>query len=168
MPTLEERYRGCLAGLACGDAVGTAVEFMPRGSFQPVADMRGGGPFGLAPGQWTDDTSMALCLAESLLTKGGFVLRRLAGSGAVVFCERQRFRIHGPGGREPGQRCRHHCSDRGPTGWCILRSAADSRRLDGAPSYAGRDRIDGQRPVTGSRKALNERAIQAYCEALAG
>jgi len=72
MPTLEERYRGCLAGLACGDAVGTAVEFMPRGSFQPVADMRGGGPFGLAPGQWTDDTSMALCLAESLLTKGGF------------------------------------------------------------------------------------------------
>lgn len=72
MPTLEERYRGCLAGLACGDAVGTAVEFMPRGSFPPVLDMRGGGPFGLAPGQWTDDTSMALCLAESLLTKGGF------------------------------------------------------------------------------------------------
>lgn len=72
MPTLEERYRGCLAGLACGDAVGTSVEFMPRGSFEPVLDMRGGGPFGLAPGQWTDDTSMALCLAESLLTKGGF------------------------------------------------------------------------------------------------
>lgn len=72
MPTLEERYRGCLAGLACGDAVGTSVEFMPRGSFEPVQDMRGGGPFGLQPGQWTDDTSMALCLAESLLTKGGF------------------------------------------------------------------------------------------------
>lgn len=72
MPTLEERYRGCLLGLACGDAVGTTVEFMPRGSFTPVTGMRGGGPFGLAPGQWTDDTSMALCLAESLLTKGGF------------------------------------------------------------------------------------------------
>ncbi|MYN04737.1 ADP-ribosylglycohydrolase family protein [Pseudoduganella sp. DS3] len=72
IPTLEERYRGCLLGLACGDAVGTTVEFMPRGSFVPVKDMRGGGPFGLAPGQWTDDTSMALCLAESLLTKGGF------------------------------------------------------------------------------------------------
>jgi ADP-ribosyl-[dinitrogen reductase] hydrolase len=72
MPTLEERYRGCLLGLACGDAVGTSVEFMPRGSFEPVVDMRGGGPFGLSAGQWTDDTSMALCLAESLLTKGGF------------------------------------------------------------------------------------------------
>ena len=53
------------------------VEFMRRGSFAPVTDMVGGGPFGLAPGQWTDDTSMALCLAESLLSKGGFDARDL-------------------------------------------------------------------------------------------
>lgn len=66
-----ERCAGSLVGLACGDAVGTAVEFFPRGSFKPVTDMVGGGPFNLAPGKWTDDTSMALCLAESLLTKGG-------------------------------------------------------------------------------------------------
>lgn len=71
-PDLESRYRGALLGLACGDAVGTTVEFSPRGSFTPVTDMVGGGPFRLQPGQWTDDTSMALCLAESLLTKGGF------------------------------------------------------------------------------------------------
>ncbi len=70
--SLSERYRGCLLGLACGDAVGTTVEFMPRGSFTPVTDMTGGGPFNLQPGQWTDDTSMALCLAESLLQSGGF------------------------------------------------------------------------------------------------
>ncbi|EIK67853.1 ADP-ribosylglycohydrolase family protein [Pseudomonas synxantha BG33R] len=70
--TLMDRYRGSLLGLACGDAVGTTVEFMPRGSFSPVTDMLGGGPFNLKPGQWTDDTSMALCLAESLLHKGGF------------------------------------------------------------------------------------------------
>lgn len=70
--TLSERYRGCLLGLACGDAVGTTVEFMPRGSFAPVTGMAGGGPFNLKAGQWTDDTSMALCLAESLLEKGGF------------------------------------------------------------------------------------------------
>jgi ADP-ribosyl-[dinitrogen reductase] hydrolase len=70
-PTLSERYRGSLLGLACGDAVGTAVEFCPRGSFVPLTDMIGGGPFGLAPGKWTDDTSMALCLAESLLNKNG-------------------------------------------------------------------------------------------------
>lgn len=70
--TLEDRYKGCLLGLACGDAVGTAVEFSPRDSFAPVTGMRGGGPFSLKPGYWTDDTSMALCLAESLCTRGGF------------------------------------------------------------------------------------------------
>lgn len=71
-PTLSERYRGSLLGLACGDAVGTAVEFRSRGSFTQITDMIGGGPFGLQPGKWTDDTSMALCLAESLLNKNGF------------------------------------------------------------------------------------------------
>jgi ADP-ribosyl-[dinitrogen reductase] hydrolase len=64
------RFRGALLGLACGDAVGTTVEFMPRGSFAPVTDMIGGGPFSLAAGKWTDDTSMALCLAESLIQTG--------------------------------------------------------------------------------------------------
>ncbi|HVE53801.1 MAG TPA: ADP-ribosylglycohydrolase family protein [Ramlibacter sp.] len=78
-PSLSERYRGCLLGLACGDAVGTAVEFRSRGSFAPVADMVGGGPFSLPPGKWTDDTSMALCLAESLLNKGGFDARDQMG-----------------------------------------------------------------------------------------
>jgi len=66
-----DRYQGALLGLACGDAVGTTVEFMPRGSFAPVTDMVGGGPFSLLAGKWTDDTSMALCLAESLLATGG-------------------------------------------------------------------------------------------------
>lgn len=67
-----ERYRGCLLGLAAGDAVGTTLEFSPPGSFAPVEDMLGGGPFHLAPGQWTDDTSMALCLAKSLVECQGF------------------------------------------------------------------------------------------------
>jgi len=67
-----DRLRGCLLGLAVGDAVGTAVEFKPRGSFAPLTDMVGGGPFGLRPGQWTDDTSMALCLAASLIASNGF------------------------------------------------------------------------------------------------
>lgn len=69
---LNDRYEGCLLGLACGDAVGTSVEFSPRGVFAPLTDMTGGGPFGLAPGEWTDDTSMALCLAASLLACHGF------------------------------------------------------------------------------------------------
>ena len=72
MIDLKTRYRGCLLGLAVGDAVGTTVEFSPPGSFAPVADMVGGGPFRLQAGEWTDDTSMALCLAESLLERDGF------------------------------------------------------------------------------------------------
>lgn len=65
-------YRGCLLGLAVGDALGTTLEFKPPGSFTPITDMIGSGPFNLKPGQWTDDTSMALCLAESLIECNGF------------------------------------------------------------------------------------------------
>ncbi len=66
------RYRGALLGLAAGDALGTTVEFRPPGTFEPVTDIVGGGPFRLEAGQWTDDTSMALCLAESLIERRGF------------------------------------------------------------------------------------------------
>ena len=59
-------------GLVVGDAVGTTNEFQPAGSFEPITDMVGGGVFGLEPGQWTDDTSMALCLADSLLAQGRY------------------------------------------------------------------------------------------------
>jgi ADP-ribosyl-[dinitrogen reductase] hydrolase len=61
-----------LLGLAAGDAVGATVEFKPRGSFAPLTDMVGGGPFHLQPGQWTDDASMALCLGYSLDECNGF------------------------------------------------------------------------------------------------
>jgi ADP-ribosyl-[dinitrogen reductase] hydrolase len=67
-----DRFRGCLLGLATGDALGTTVEFRPRGTFAPVVDLVGGGPFRLRPGEWTDDTSMALCLAASLIETGRF------------------------------------------------------------------------------------------------
>jgi len=69
---LRSRYQGALLGLAAGDALGTTVEFSPPGTFKPVTDMVGGGPFRLAAGEWTDDTSMALCLGESLVECGGF------------------------------------------------------------------------------------------------
>ena len=72
MTTTAMRYQGCLMGLAAGDAVGTTVEFKQPGSFPAVTDLVGGGPFRLNPGEWTDDTSMALCLADSLITCGGF------------------------------------------------------------------------------------------------
>jgi ADP-ribosylglycohydrolase len=58
--------------LAVGDALGTTLEFLAPGSFAPIEDIIGGGPFRLKPGEWTDDTSMALCLAESLIERRGF------------------------------------------------------------------------------------------------
>ena len=70
--TSLDRYRGALLGLAAGDALGTTLEFTRPGAFTPITDMIGGGPFELQPGEWTDDTSMALCLAESLLECGAF------------------------------------------------------------------------------------------------
>lgn len=62
-----DRAIGTLMGLAIGDAVGTTLEFKVRDSYPPLTDMVGGGPFGLKPGEWTDDTAMALALADSLL-----------------------------------------------------------------------------------------------------
>jgi ADP-ribosyl-[dinitrogen reductase] hydrolase len=72
MSALRDRFRGALLGLAVGDAVGTTVEFSTPGTFEPVRDMVGGGPFRLPAGAWTDDTSMALCLAESLVERRVF------------------------------------------------------------------------------------------------
>ena len=70
MDPRRDRAGGALLGLAVGDALGTTLEFSLRDSEPRVSDMVGGGPFGLAPGEWTDDTSMALCLAESILERG--------------------------------------------------------------------------------------------------
>lgn len=69
-----QRARGALLGLAIGDALGTTVEFEAKDSFEPLTDIVGGGPFRLRPGQFTDDTSMALCMGASLL-ECGFDLR---------------------------------------------------------------------------------------------
>lgn len=64
---IKDRLLGSFLGLAIGDAVGTTVEFRSRDTFEPVTDMVGKGPFNLPAGYFTDDTSMALCLAESLI-----------------------------------------------------------------------------------------------------
>jgi len=68
----RSRFQGSLIGLAACDALGTTLEFSSPGTFEPIDDIVGGGPFGLAPGQWTDDTCMALCLAESLVEQDRF------------------------------------------------------------------------------------------------
>lgn len=70
--TKNNRRRGALVGLAVGDALGAAVEFKRPGSFAPIASYRGGGPHGLSAGEWTDDPSMALALADSI-GKAGWI-----------------------------------------------------------------------------------------------
>lgn len=71
LPMIRNRALGAMIGLAVGDAVGTTLEFKPRDTYPLLTDMIGGGPFKLEAGQWTDDTSMALALMDSLIEKPG-------------------------------------------------------------------------------------------------
>ncbi|CAF3700936.1 unnamed protein product [Rotaria sp. Silwood1] len=73
-PKITDRLKGSLLGLAVGDALGASVEFRPRQYLvdHPIANMQSGGTWGLQAGQWTDDTSMALCLASSLISRKEF------------------------------------------------------------------------------------------------
>lgn len=68
--SLEDKCLGALIGLAVGDAVGTTLEFKSRDSYPKLTEMIGGGPFKLQLGEWTDDTAMALALADSLISQG--------------------------------------------------------------------------------------------------
>src|SRR5262245_20810106 len=72
----RDRAIGAFVGLAVGDAVGTTLEFAARDARPLLTDMVGGGPFQLKAGEWTDDTSMALCLADSLIANRGSVAAR--------------------------------------------------------------------------------------------
>ena len=69
---LQDRFRGAILGVACGDAVGTTLELKHARSRQPMADMIGGEPLNLESGQWCDDTAMMLCLGNSLVMCEGF------------------------------------------------------------------------------------------------
>jgi ADP-ribosyl-[dinitrogen reductase] hydrolase len=72
---MRSRFTGALLGLAVGDALAAATQDREPGTFAPVGDLTGGGPFGLPRGAWSDDTAMTLCLAESLLACRGFDAR---------------------------------------------------------------------------------------------
>lgn len=67
-----DRIKGCLIGLAIGDALGVHHEFKPRKEVVPIFDYTEGNPYGIPKGYWTDDTSMALCMAQSLIEKKEF------------------------------------------------------------------------------------------------
>jgi len=118
-PMTRDQAQGMLLGLAAGDALGTTLEFMARDLADPVTEIVGGGPFDLDAGVWTDDTSMALCLGQSLLDCRGW---------DAADCARRfvKWRDHG------------YMS---PTGTCfdigITVSAALSRFVRDGDPYAG-------------------------------
>ncbi|KKZ65420.1 ADP-ribosylglycohydrolase [[Emmonsia] crescens] len=71
---LASKIKGSIFGVAVVDALGGPVEFQPRGSFPPVTGFRHNHNFNVPPGTWTDDTSMTLCLAQSLIeNRGAFI-----------------------------------------------------------------------------------------------
>jgi ADP-ribosyl-[dinitrogen reductase] hydrolase len=72
-----DRAHGVLLGTAAGDALGAGYEFGPPLDDGTAVAMNGGGPFGWAPGEWTDDTAMALAVAEVAAAGGGL---RAAGA----------------------------------------------------------------------------------------
>jgi hypothetical protein len=120
--TLRERFHGCLLGLACGDALGATLQFRASNQFPQVTDMLGGGHWSLQPGAWTDDTAMALCLADSLLEtaglragRSGAALSPLAAAGAICRAPasalplRRKSPRSWPAPRQPRVRPRRHC-----------------------------------------------------------
>ena len=112
-----DRYHGALLGLAAGDALGTTAEFRSPGTFEPVREIVGGGPFGMKAGQWTDDTSLALCLAESLV--------ECRGSDPV-----DQLRRYVSWWRDGHLSCTGHCFDIGNT----TRAALAEFERTGSPS----------------------------------
>jgi ADP-ribosyl-[dinitrogen reductase] hydrolase len=81
---IKNRQRGAFVGLAVGDAVGTTLEFKERDSYEHITDMVGGGVFGLEPGEWTDDTSLALCVADAIANYGMDQVAILKNFGAWI------------------------------------------------------------------------------------
>jgi ADP-ribosyl-[dinitrogen reductase] hydrolase len=119
---IRERAIGSLLGLAVGDALGTTLEFTKRDSRQRLTGMEGGGPFRLEPGQWTDDTSMALALADSLLACDGLDERDLM-IRFVSWMEEGAYSSNG------------HCFDIGNT----VRGALSRFKQDGDPIAGSTD-----------------------------
>jgi ADP-ribosyl-[dinitrogen reductase] hydrolase len=138
---LRDRARGALLGLAVGDALGTTLEFSCRDAATKHIDMTGGGPFKLEPGQWTDDTSMALALADSLLQHGEF--------NAVDLMDR--FVAWRHDGRYS---CTGHCFDIG-----ITTSRALDRFLETDDPFAG----DTSENAAGNGSLMRLSPVALHC-----
>jgi len=133
----RDRQRGMLLGLAIGDALGAPVEFEPPGAFEPVTGYRAGGPHSLEAGEWTDDTSMALALADSI-----------AEVGWDLTDQAERYLAWWRGGRYS---VNGYIFDIGTTTLCALRRFQESRdpwtSADRSPRASGNGSIMRLAPV---------------------
>ena len=181
MTTPLDRAVGTLLGLACGDAVGTTLEFKRPGTFAPITDMVGGGPFGLTAGEWTDDTSMALCLAESILDTGsldlGDQLRRyllweasgyLSSNGrcfdigTTTRTQLERF-------RRTGEAIDPHTDEEAAANGSLMRLAAVPIRWHGDPATAAERSGESSRTTHPARRPVDAcRLMGAMVSALIG
>lgn len=127
---LRERFRGLLLGLAAGDALGQPLLHRRPGSFTPVGDLLGGGPFDLPRGAWSDETAMALCLAESL-TQAGLDL----GDQVARYARWQRL------------------GENSSTGQCVGISAATARALAQA-QWTGQPHAGSHDPARADKEPL--------------
>jgi len=135
---LRDRYRGLLLGLALGDALAAPVQHRRPGTFTPVGDLLGGGPYDLPRGAWSDDTAVPLALAESLLERGQFDARD--------FVERlRRWQRDGSGSA---------------TGQCLGISATTARALAQA-QWSGNPFAGSHDPARADREPLVRAGIAA-------
>ncbi len=118
-----------LIGLAIGDALGAAVEFKAPGTFPPVECYRAGGPHGLNPGEWTDDTSMALALADSIATVGWDLNDQ--AERYLSWLNRGTYSVNGI------------CFDKGSTVWSALRRFEKTRDAWTSGSILDKDSGNG-------------------------
>src|SRR4051794_7148656 len=167
MTTPMDRAVGTLLGLACGDAVGTTLEFTRPGSFAPITDMVGGGPFGLTAGGWTDDTSMALCLAESILDTGSLdlgdplrpdVLWKRSGylsSNGRCFDIGRTTRIQLERFRRTGEVIDPHTDEEAAANGSLMRLAAVPIRWPGDPATAAERSGESSRTTHAARRPVD-------------
>ena len=121
MTSRNDRVEGVLLGTAAGDALGAPYEFQPaRGPALEVAMIGGGG---WEPGEWTDDTAMAIAIAEVAAT--GADLRDEAAQDAIV----TRWRGWVPGAKDVGIQTRSVLTAAGRDGISAARARAEAARL---------------------------------------
>jgi len=171
---IHNRFQGALLGLAVGDALGAPFEGRPPGSFPVPEELTGGGPHRIEPGQWTDDTAMALCLAVSLVDSRGFApadqmrryLRwknegymsstgRCFGMGATTRAALERFEANGDpmaGSDDPNTAGNGSLMRLAPIPMYLLHDAArakDVAALMSKTTHAAVEAVDACRYMTG-------------------